>query len=456
MQARSWIEGALVGGVAALVLSWGAQAAAQVKTQVAVPVTRTTTTAVTANTANRKLVAKPALAPTAAQLQVAPQLSVEPVNTSKAPVKTGASGSTITMKPGDQVILRKVASAPEVKPVTLAPRIKTTWASTLAVGVSDPEKGTVVREFQPFLSAEVSPLRWDPSVGSYSTTLVVGLDPLGADASGASAPLSPAIRFQLIGENVDQVVPQQIEISEAGTNGYQRLRVLTRSFGREVQIKAHSRFGDSSFKASVEPGPAFIQLGEPAERRIDGFGLGRTTLSVYRRAANGEPWGASLPLQVYLSIDPRGSVDHVSFAANADTAKTSLVSQGVGEAVVFEANKLSAHGIVVTFAFPWLKFLLGLLGAACAGGLRVVTTPPEKRRGWLALFIGCIASGITIDILAALGAPIAPDWLFSVIRSELAWFAIGLVAGYPGVAAIAWAGEKLFGFGKPASAGATA
>jgi hypothetical protein len=393
----------------------------------------------------------------AAQLQVAAkhpeQLRVESINpTQRAPaVSINSSGATIAVKAGEQLVVHKAAEAPEPPNAKVAEQVKAPLPSTLIVGVSDATKGTVIRQFQPFMTMEVSPLRWDSHVMSYVTTVVVGLDPFaGEDQSGPVA-LPATIRFQLSGENVDKIEPPEVQVAEAGTRGYQRFKVLTKKFDRAVKVIAHSTFGDRSNEANVEPGPTFFELGQ-SDASVDGFGLGKTTISVRQRAANGELLPTPAQLRVHLRTSGGFlTPSYVELPAHGATAETSLVSSTWGQAIVREANadEASHRTVTVEFTFPWLKFILGFIGAGCAGALRVFSTKRGKRQSWLPVFVGCLASGITVDILIALGAPLAPDWLLNAIRSELAWFAIGLIAGYPGIAVVAWAGEKLFAFQKP-------
>jgi hypothetical protein len=316
----------------------------------------------------------------------------------------------------------------------------------------------VARQFQPFLSASVSPLRWDPEAKRYVTTVVVGLDALAGEAEDGPVLLPASIRFQLSAENVDKVEPPNVDVSEAGAHGYQHFTVLTKQFEKPIRVTAHSRFGDKSYEASVDPGPVFIKLGQSAAS-VDGFGLGNATISVSQHAANNQVLAPLSSLRVNLTTSGGFlAPPHVDLPATSAIGETSLVSATWGKATVREANADApdASTVTVTFAFPWLKFALGLLGAACAGALRIFTARGKKRQAWVPVFVGCIASGITVDILVALGAPIAPEWVLGMIRSELSWFAIGLIAGYPGVALVRRLGEKVFALKKeePASSSA--
>lgn len=463
-------------GVVSLVVAWGAAAraadgsAAATKQGTQLSATKAQGAAVQPATPVRATTVKanPAIVQampqaTVAQLQlptVRPELvRIEAVNSNaKAPTATASTGgSTVEVKRGELLILKKaLTAAPSATPTALAEKVKTPLPATLVVGVADPVKGTVARQFQPFLSAEVSPLRWDAQAASYLTTVVVGLDPLPGDDDGAVT-LPSAIRFQLSGENVTSIDPLNVDVSVAGTTGYQRFRVLTTRFDQAIKVNAHSRFGDKSYGASVDPGPARLEIGR-SDARVDGFGLGKTTISVRQLAANRQEWPALQAQRIQLEttsgyLTPAS----VQITAQSATGETALVSQGWGEAIVGQRNADGETSkAVVVFAFPWLKFMLGFFGAAVAGALRVFTSEPGKRQGWGPVFVGCLASGIVIDILVALGAPLAPEWLLGMMRSELAWLAIGLVAGYPGVALVAALGDKIFGVKKPEPASASA
>lgn len=366
---------------------------------------------------------------------------------SEPKVSSENGGATITVKKGDQIVVQKAGIAPA--PVALAQKTKQLLPSTLLVGVSDANDNVAAKQLQPFLLAEVSPLRWDASLKEYAMTLLVGLDPVAGDASEQPLPLTPPIVFQITGENVDGIKPNQPAVLLAGPSGYQRILVLTRNFSAPIKVNAHSTVGDGSFSANVDPGPSWLELGQ-SDDAIDGLGLGKTTISVRQRAANGDLLPATDLLHVALKTSVGAlSPPYVEIAAHHSDGETSLVSSAWGAAVVSEAGAADGapHVANVAFKFPWLKVLFGLVGAALAGGIRVLKAARAKQ-SWLPTFVGCLASGIAIDILIALGAPLAPAPVLALIRSELAWFAIGLVAGFPGTAALEWAGNKLFGFAK--------
>jgi hypothetical protein len=316
---------------------------------------------------------------------------------------------------------------------------------TLLVGVRDAETGTTIpRQFRPFLSAKVSPLRWDTAAKCYATTVVVGLDSLPGDEAADGLQFPQPIRFDLTGDNVDRLEPPSLEVSRAGVGGYQQFTVFTKQFEHPVRVGARSRFGDDHYEANVDPGTGLIKLGQSASQ-VDGFGLGKATISVGRYADNGQllPVRADSRVQLQTSaghLEP----EHVDLKANTATGEAALFSESWGVATVRPTNMADAHEVVVDFAFPTFKFLLGFAGAACAGVLRVLTVKRQKRLHWAAVFLGCVVSGLTVDILASLGAPVAPGWLLSIVRNALAWFAVGVLAGYPGVSLIASLGERWF------------
>jgi len=363
-------------------------------------------------------------------------------------VKVTPEAATVEVKQGEQLVVR--GPTPRAAPVTLAASKKALLSSTVIVGVQDRESGTTARQLRPFVLAEVAPLRWDETAKRYRTTLLVGLDPAEADPSSVALALEPPIVFQLTGENVDELRPAQVAIALAGPDGYQRIQVSSRAFSPPIKVNAHSRAGDGSFDTGIDPGPSWFDLGT-SDGAIDGLGLGKTTINVRQRAANGEPLLASSPLRVELKTTA-GSLNppYVDIASGQASGQTALVSSAWGAARVSEASSLSGteRSATVNFAFPWLKVWFGVLGAAAAGVVRMLMGKQTKhaRRQ---TFVGCLASGVVVDIFVALGAPIAPDWLLGLIRSELAWFAVGLVAGFPGSAGLEWLASKIFGLPKP-------
>lgn len=460
------VRGVLVAGTLLLVAPASAAptAATTVKsahdTAVAVAVPTATAAATSKNAPMPVTLNRGALALVRLPAKGPEQVRVEASTPSRsAPVVSGTaeSGTTIAVRPGEQLVIHDLAETSTAgKSVKLAQNVKATLRSTVVVGVS--EKGTTVaRQFQPFLRAVTSPLRWDAKRQRYVTTLDVGLDPLPGDADAGSVHLPVAIRFQLTGENVDDIEPREVEVTEAGVGNYKNFTVLARQFERPVRISAHSNFGDEVYEAAVDPGPPFIELGGSVPS-VDGFGLGNVTISVDRRAANGEPLPSASSVQVGLTTS-RGTLEpsQIVLAAQSASGTTALISSGWGKAIVSQTTAdTRSSTVAVTFAFPLLKFALGLLGAVCAGALRVFTTKRVKGAGRIAIFVGCVLTGITVDILVAVGAHVAPSWLFAVIRNELAWFAVGLIAGYPGVALLSRLGEKLFDVKREAPASTSA
>jgi len=363
------------------------------------------------------------------------------------PLKAAPAGdSSVRVRLGEQLLVHLAETDKLSKPTALTEKAKAPLPSMLVLGVRDPKLGTTVaREYQPFLSALIAPLRWDAGLGSYVTSVVVGLDPLSGEDDDSVA-LKAAIRFQLSAENIDNIEPAGVDVTEVGARGYRTFQVSTRQFARPIRVTAHSRFGDKLFEAGVDPGPTFFELTQSASS-VDGFGLGKATIGVSQHAANRQLLPAMSALRVGLKTSA-GLLNppHIDIAAGSAVGETSLISTGWGEARVTETGNEPARvsGVTIAFAFPAVKFALGLLGAACAGILRIFSAKRERRRSWGVTFVGCLATGITIDILVALGAPVAPAWVLTVIQSELAWFAVGLIGGYPGVALVAALGQKWF------------
>ena len=365
------------------------------------------------------------------------QPSASVARPSSKPVVTDES-ATLSVKPGQQLVVRRdeAAAAPVVE---LSAATKAPLESTLLVGTRDADSRPNVRRFQPFVLAQVSPLRWNAQALAYQTTLLVGLDPVEGD-SQADLNLEPPIPFQVTGENLEQIAPSLVAISVAGPGGYRTVLLSTSKFDALVKVSAHSTAGDGTFSAGVEPGPVRFAVGS-SERSIEGLGLGQTTISVRRLAANGELWpGLQSP-----GVDMTTSAGllrpgQVQLAEKTGDGRTTLVSRGWGSTTV--SAVASTGTVTVEFAFPWLKLILCVAAAALAGVLQVLRS---AKRAWLTGLLGSVLSGLTLPIFIALGAPFAPDWLRGAIGSELAWLAVGVLGGYLGAALLDWLAEKIFG-----------
>ncbi len=391
---------------------------------------------------------KPKPVATAAQVTItaplAEQLKLENVGTNQADphLKVTDGTATLSVEPGQQLIVkREEAAASNKPPVQLSDAAKNSLEATVLVGTRDAQDRPSVRQFQPFVLAEVTPLRWDTESRTYQTTLLVGLDPLPGDSS-AGFRLDTPIPFQLTGENLERIVPTRVSISEAGPSGYQRVLLSTSRFAVPVKVSAHSTAGDGTFSAQVEPGPVSFAL-SVGEASIDGLGLGKTTITARRVAANGELLPGASALGVELSTSA-GSLrpSRIELSEKATSGRTELVSAGFGRATVSQAG--AAGTVQVSFAFPWLKLLLGIAGAAAAGALQVLALVGPKR-AWVPGLLGAVLGGLALAIVVALGAPFAPEWLRQAISSELCWLAVGVIGGYPGPRTLEWLNQKIFG-----------
>lgn len=368
------------------------------------------------------------------------QLKVENVgrNHAEALLKVSDGAAVVDVQPGQQLLVKRdEALTPPT--VALSETAKASLLATVLVGTRDADSRPNVRQFQPFVLAEVTPLRWSSQARAYQTTLLVGLDPLPGD-SGADLKLDTPIPFQVTGENLESIAPTMVAISVAGPGGYQRVVLSTSRFGVPVKVSAHSIAGDGAFTATIEPGPVSFAI-SAGEARIDGLGLGATTISARRLAANGVLLPGASAASVELTTSA-GSLrpSRIDIAASAGDGRTQLVSSSWGEASVSQVG--APGGLAVRFAFPWLKLLLSIAGAAAAGALQVLTSP---KRAWIPGVLGAVLGGLALTILVALGAPFAPEWLRRAMSSELAWLAIGVVGGYPGPKTLEWLNEKLFG-----------
>lgn len=387
---------------------------------------------------------KPVIATSAAEVKIsAPQIEqvhVTNVDASRAKPRVAitAESATLSVQPGQQLVVRRdeAAAAPVVE---LSAATKAPLESTLLVGTRDADSRPNVRRFHPFVLAQVSPLRWNAQALAYQTTLLVGLDPVEGD-SQADLTLEPPIPFQVTGENLEQIAPSLVTISVAGPGGYRSVLLSTSQFDSRIKVSAHSTAGDGTFSAGVEPGPVRFSLGS-SERSIEGLGLGQTTISVRRLAANGELWpGLQSPTVDMTTSAGLLRPGQVQLAEKTGDGRTSLVSRGWGSTTVSAVG--SAGTVTVDFTFPWLKLGLCVAAAALAGVLQVLRS---AKRAWLTGLLGSVLSGLTLPIFIALGAPFAPEWLRGAIGSELAWLAVGVLGGYLGAALLDWLVEKIFG-----------
>jgi hypothetical protein len=387
---------------------------------------------------------------------VSEQLEAHPSSGAATSVNGGAtsvnSGKlTVVLPRNGQVGVRRTTASPEV--VDPLSTTKQSLQGTLLVGVTDAQNRTSAKQLQPFIAAEHMPLRWDARTSAYVTTMLVGLDPV-SDDGGPPLTLPEQVVFQITGRNIDRIEPNQVTIQSSGPAGYKVVRLVATSFAPPAEINAHSIAGDGTFRADIDPGPTWIDV-TASDQVIDGLGFGITTITATQHAANGMLLPVSSPLNVSLRTT-RGELrpNHADIAVQHSSADVSLVSAWVGDGLVADANALdpSAHPAWIHFAFPWLKIVLGLLGAFAAGALRAWRA--QASRGLMLLTCG--ATGIVVDILLALGAPIAPAWALQVIRSELAWLAFGFLAGFPGGSLLERLTGVIFGLRQPKSAAGTA
>jgi hypothetical protein len=361
----------------------------------------------------------------AEQIEAAPK-SGGPPGTKPPEIKLEAGKPTLAISAGSQVIVRKLESTPAVTvPLSIT---KQALPGSVILGVKDQDNQTVGKQLQPFVAAERLPLLWDAEAASYVTTLVVGLD---AVSDGAEPPpkLQDSVVFQLTGRFVDRIEPSRFAVQASGPSGYQQVKLIAKDFSHAIEISAHSDFGDKSFSGDIDPG-RILDLGKSNDR-IEGLGIGSAIITVVQRASNGAPLTATSLLGIDLTttagrLEPTQAI----IRPNESRAQVTLTSSGFGDATVSLAGAVHADApkIQVSFVLPWLKLALALAGGLAAGFLRA----RKPKTSQLRAFFTSAVTGLVVDCLLAVGAPLAGDWATAAIRADLAWPAIALVAGYGG------------------------
>jgi hypothetical protein len=207
------------------------------------------------------------------------------------------------------------------------------------------------------------------------------------------------------------------------------VKLIAKDFSHAIEISAHSDFGDKSFSGDIDPG-RILDLGKSNDR-IEGLGIGSAIITVVQRASNGAPLTATSLLGIDLTttagrLEPTQAI----IRPNESRAQVTLTSSGFGDATVSLAGAVHADApkIQVSFVLPWLKLALGLAGGLAAGFLRA----RKPKTSQLRAFFTSAVTGLVVDCLLAVGAPLAGDWATAAIRADLAWPAIALVAGYGG------------------------
>jgi hypothetical protein len=302
----------------------------------------------------------------------------------------------------------------------------------------------------PFLQVRPDPAQWKSS--AYTTELVAGLDTF-PDQPPRPLPGPIDIAFFPKGANV-QLGSDSLVIEEAGPRGYRSIPVrCTRHDSEPTVVARFGPLGSPTCSFRVHPSLGELRLGVD-HPTILGFGFETATLSVSRRAEDGNLWSPPSALEVSLTGEGGLFPASITIPAGQDTAKGELRSRGVGTVRLKITSPQESKPLEVRFAWPLLLLAISLLFGAAGGLLRGVSriekegTAPEDedtqrsgKRIATSLLVGAAAG---FAVVAALASGLATlRFAPTAIVTEAGAAVVALVAGYVGFRGLEWLAKSI-------------
>jgi hypothetical protein len=237
--------------------------------------------------------------------------------------------------------------------------------------------------FRVFLQGDPLPMRWDPTRGAYTTSLVVGVDATENDRPVPSpafpAALAGGVRVELLCRDA-KAAQTPVTIATPGVNGYARVDVTAGSWDLSPTVSARCNFGDGDCAIAIAPELSGIVV-SPAKTRVRGYGLETLDVTITRMTdGGGTPWPAEEP----LDVEVRADAGQIPSSARIDPGQSRVVvelrSTGTGPVgLTASAGRLS-HRSSVEFVWP-LAFLILVTVSGVVGGIARVAVVKSRRRG---------------------------------------------------------------------------
>jgi hypothetical protein len=281
------------------------------------------------------------------------------------------------------------------------------------------------------MRAAFTPMRWQPDRGQYATQLIVGID-----GEGGQAPLDREIVVQFAGENV-VADPPQVAISQAGTQGYRRVSLMTAVHTPTPRVKAYSDLGPLVHEIALEPQLAKLVV-TPSASRILAFGLESATVTVAGFAEDGREIQSPAPVPVNLSassgrLDPPRVMLLAALPAREAKLTSSSVALGLVE-VVASSGAIASPPVRMELAFPWGLFLCVLLAGSLGGFFAYRRRQQRAGSAHPRLIVEGALVGLVLVIAVLAGVPLLR--MEGLVQQDLGRFTIAFVFGFIGRPAI--------------------
>ncbi len=272
---------------------------------------------------------------------------------------------------------------------------------------------------------KTTPLRYDPELQSFRATIRFALfDRMRPQATALPEPM----KFFFSSSGIDAISPD--ELSFDSTNGMSRSFELAVSNPRKpVMFQMYTYAQPEGVDVSVDVEP--VLLFASRSRVIQGWGLESVPITVLLRGAD-----TSEQITINFSSEKGSFSPATMVLRGGEFATVRLRSQGTGEATVHVTSpQYSSQTMTVTYAFPWLFFLLalggGLIGSMVSWLLRKSADTPVQTAKFIA---GWSLFGLVAAVLyLVLGINI-----IGIDVNAVDFFNEMLVFGVSALAPIAW------------------
>jgi hypothetical protein len=331
------------------------------------------------------------------------------------------STDRVTLRPGDVLVVPTTPSATHDSSAGTAPHIDLP-DRYLTLDRAGATLVTLSVRFE----IQGGGMRYDPATGLFRGSVLIGLE--DSVRRTEQVPLSP-VELEITSD-ADEVDPARVRITHTNIP-YATITVRASDPDETVSMRVRPMFDPRGHDASVPVLRPSIII-EPSPRRIQGFGLETTVLTVTPPAVL-----AGQPVTVTLSADP-GALDTTLLTiASGGVGVTRLRSTGTGGSLVrARAGAVASGEARVSFAFPWPFLLAAVVGGAVGAVLRA--RRHRERPGRLRLFPVDLLVGALLGVVVAAGYAVGVNFLglvLSVRVGEAAVFVLAAVGGYRGAPA---------------------
>jgi hypothetical protein len=201
-------------------------------------------------------------------------------------------------------------------------------------------------------------------------------------------------------------------------------------------VTAESDLGQVENQLDVDVGAPKLKV-DPVSSRLNGFGLGSTTLVVTAVADDAIELVQRAPLTASVSTD-LGATERSDVTIPAGKSRSNLLlrSEGSGVAHIKVMGPFATATTEVDFAFPTAFLILVMLGGTIGGAMNWIRRETRARSGLGVLLLEGLLVGPVLVIAIVAGANFAGAGATQLVATDGGRFVLAVVFGGIGTPAV--------------------